>query len=193
MRTFLNFLAAGTALTVTATLASAATVTLGISGFTPGPLLLADSTTGTVLQNVTGTIGGLRKDPWAATAFAGTGLYTAVTRDASATYSFGATTDDYSFLWGTPDAYNTLELLLGGVVVDSVAGDETGIADFADQATNRFVTVSSTSLFDGVRFNSSGISFEYASIEIAPVPLPAAGGLLLLAMGGIAALKRRKA
>lgn len=183
---------AGTILASGATLASAATVTLGATGFGPGLLPAAQSVTGPVAQDVTGSVAGQRTDPWGATDFAGTGAYTAVGQGGSATYALGATTTSFSFLWGTPDSYNTLSLLLGGVVVDSVAGDQTGIADFADQTTNRFVTVSSAFDFDGLTFSSSGVAFEYAGIEPAPVPLPAAGGMLLLALGGAAVALRRK-
>lgn len=178
--------------------ATAATVTVGMPGFNPGALIAADSTMGSVAENVTGSINGVRADPWAGTSFEGTGAYTAVSQNASATYFFGGTTNAYSFLWGTPDTYNTLELLLDGVVVDSVAGGGTGIAGFADRQTNRFVTVTSDSVFNGLRFSSGGIAFEYAALQpdlevvIAPVPLPAAGGMLLLALGGVAVLARRR-
>lgn len=191
MRKILKTILAGTALSFAAAVASAATVTVGTTGFTPGTLIAADATTGTVFENATGSVSGLRADPWAATDFAGTGAYTSVSGGATATYALGSTRTSYDFLWGTPDGYNTLVLLLGGVAVDSIAGDMTGIVDFADQTTNRFVTVSSTSAFDGLRFESGANAFEFAAI--APVPLPAAGGLLMLALGGLAMVRRRAA
>ena len=43
--------------------------------------------------------------------------------------------------------------------------------------------------FDSVKFSSTGNSFEFA---LAPVPLPAAGLLLLTALGGMKVMSRRR-
>ena len=198
MRNLLNAAALGTALATMASIASGATVTVDPAPFTPGPLTLASSTEGTVNQNVTGSIGGVRKDPWEATAFAGS-AYTSVQANSSATYAFATTRDSIDLLWGTPDDYNFVDFFLAGVAVDSVGGGTTGIANFADQTTNQFVTITASGLFDSVKFRSTTANaFEYATVTPlpivtpAPVPLPAAGLLLLGAMGGLAGLRRRR-
>lgn len=44
----------------------------------------------------------------------------------------------------------------------------------------------------GAAGTTSSDGFDVDSVKIAPVPLPAAGGMLLLGMAGMAALRRRK-
>ncbi len=192
MRHFIATAIVGATLAISATAGSAATVTLGGTAFAPGPVTAPTSITGTVDVNVTGTVSGTRKDPWAATAFADTGAYTSVRAGSSASYTFGNLKKSIDLLWGTPDSYNFIEFYLAGVLVDSIGGADTGITDFADQTTNQFVTVASAFDFDSVTYRSTTANaFEFATVS--PVPVPAAGLLLLGALGGIAALRRRKA
>ena len=47
--------------------------------------------------------------------------------------------------------------------------------------------------FDRLVFSAGKPALEYANLTIAAVPLPAGGLLLLAALGGVAALRRRKA
>ena len=181
-----------------ATFASAATVTIGGTAFSPATIDTPTSTTGNVLVNVTGdsfTSPGVdnRADPWAATPFAGVGKYLAVEKNSSATYAFADLMTSIDILWGSPDVYNFIEFALDGVIVDSIGGGMTGIANFADQTTDRFVTVTSNRAFNSVTYRSTfEDAFELAFVTPGTVPVPAAGLMLLSGLGGIAALRRRR-
>jgi len=82
---------------------------------------------------------------------------------------------------------------------DLVAGDDIWLSS---NSYTGFYTVGASDLADWGRstewrfeFGSaaSGANFYVGSISVAPVPLPAAGLMLLTALGGVAATRRRKA
>lgn len=161
----------------------------------------ADATTGTVYQNIYGSVSEIYRSPWES---AGSpishndpgALYTSVQGGATATYNVGNSTG-LSFVWGSPDTYNLLEFLLGNTVIDSVTlgighnilpaswGTDSALASFSDIAGG---------MFDAIRFSSGTNSFEFANLSStpAPVPVPAAGLLLITAIGGMAVVRRRK-
>ena len=105
----------------------------------------------------------------------------------------------FTFLWGSIDSYNIVEFLLGGDSVFSFTGDSM-IAMLPDGHSDgtgpnfegvALVTFSNFERgFDTVKFTSNQAAFE---IGLSPIPLPAGGLLLLGALGGLAALRRRKA
>ncbi len=141
---------------------------------------------GTYFEDVTGTAGA-RKSVYLDT----TSPYSAVA-NAWAQYDYGQTYTSLSFAWGSPDDFNTVEFLLNGTVVDSYSIDlSTDIAPAIYAKTGALATFTGVT-FDAVRFASeNGLSFEYSNVS--PVPVPAAGLLLVGALGGLAALRRRKA
>lgn len=102
--------------------------------------------------------------------------------------AFAEAQTSFSFLWGSPDDYNTLTFKLNGAVVDSYVGSAvTTPTSFGS------VFAEYEGRFDTVEFLSDpNNAFEFASIETTPVPLPAAGWMLLAGLGGMAAMKRRK-
>jgi hypothetical protein len=112
------------------------------------------------------------------------------------TLAFDSIQNSFRILWGSIDNYNTLEFLFDGGVVKSYTG--TAICALLSVCTgpvnagnyNAVALLNFSGLeFDAVRFNSTVAAFEFA---LAPVPVPAAGLLLLGGLGGLAALKRRK-
>ena len=113
----------------------------------------------------------------------------------SATLTFGKTQTGLNMLWGSIDSYNTIEFFLDGSSLGSLTGTNIvsdfglgGTSDnFEQVALLRFGGFESG--FDRVTFSSTGNSFEFA---LAPVPLPAAGLLLLTALGGMKVMSRRR-
>lgn len=103
----------------------------------------------------------------------------------------------FTFLWGSIDSYNIVEFLLGGDSVFSFTGDSLiallpfGHSDGTGPNFEGVALVTFSDLrFDTVKFISEIAAFEVA---LSPVPLPAGGLLLIGALGGLAALRRRKA
>ena len=101
--------------------------------------------------------------------------------------------------WGSIDTYNFIDFLIGTTVVKTVSGSFFAPAngDQVAPGTNRFVTITLASIFNGVRFRSEGLNaFEFDNVSANAVPIPAAlplfaGGVGLL--GWLARRKRRSA
>ena len=105
-----------------------------------------------------------------------------------------------SLLWGSVDLYNAIQLRLGGGVIHTVSGQDVfdnGGEPAASGAA--LVRISGAGPFDEVRFFSNFAvsdekdvpAFEFSNV-VASVPLPAGGWLLITALGGMAALRRRR-
>lgn len=128
------------------------------------------------------------RTPWEGTAFENTATYNSVEAGGFAEYVFGSARSFFSLMWGSPDDYNTLEFLLGGISQGTLTGDQ---VDDPPPAGTGFVNVFVTDVsFDTVRFTSTQDAFEYA--EVSAVPLPAAGWLLVSAMAGFGYMSRRR-
>jgi hypothetical protein len=183
----------GAAATVTATQLTPAE--LGAVVTQPNPSF--DATTGTVFQNVAGSVSGVRRSPFD-TATGPTdnrteGLYSSVGARSSGTFLFDSLQSAVSLIWGSPDVYNTMSLFLGGTLVAQVIP---GVGDgpAALQRGAFLVTVSDTA-FDRVVISSRGVAFEFANFSTEPlavIPLPPAGMLLLAGIGGLALVGRRR-
>lgn len=111
------------------------------------------------------------------------------------TLTFGKTQTAFNMLWGSIDSYNKIEFSLNGATQLSQDGDDIiGIVGSGGTSPNyeevAIVKFSDLS-FDSVTFSSlkGKNSFEFA---LAPVPLPAAGWLMIAGLGGLAAMRRRK-
>lgn len=162
----------------------------------------ASATTGTVNQNVTGTIGS-RVSPFSFTGdatFIGSAAYTSIQKPpsgvarSSATYDFGSTQYIMKFLWGTPDespeTRNLVELFLGGSKVATFSAKTVADSLGTPFATS-YLMVSDVAFDSAVFSNNSSNAFEYAALTTA-VPVPASFVLLFAGVGGLAGLRRYK-
>lgn len=107
---------------------------------------------------------------------------------------------DYTYfglLWGSIDAYNTLQFFDGGNLVGTLTGADVTASPNGDQgvAGTRYVNIVSTLKFDTVVATSSQFAFEFDNIAFNPtfpVPAPAALGLFGVGLLGLALARRRR-
>ena len=181
--------AAALAVLVAATGASAATVSFSAATPTNAPNPLASSISGTVLENTTGSVEGVKRSPFqGGAAFDDNFAYTSVGGGASATFDFGFNSTGLSFIWGSPDTYNLLTFYDNG----STTGETLVFDNAGANLDNPFATITTALNFDRVMFSSGSNAFEFAELSVAAVPVPASGLLLLSALGGIGLARRRK-
>ncbi len=165
----------------------------------------------------TGSVNNQRRSPWLADTFsigadtsdfAASGAYIAAipkpNAQSGATTSvtemtYGGLPGGISFLWGSVDLYNSLSFISGGVEVATYGGTDLwslfnasgagiGAATNGNYRFNAHVIFRGD--FDALTFKTTQNAFEIANV--APVPLPAAAWLLMAALGGLAALRRRQ-
>ena len=155
-------------------------------------------------QNVTGTIVNQRRSPWDAansSVSVATGLYSSIRSAlpglASVDFNFSSVMKELSFVWGTPGPQNRVEFFLGGISQFAFFGN-TVISGNTAQGLSTGGTLSLLTkitglTFDKVVFSAGRPALEFANLAtVAVVPVPAAGLMLLGALGGLAALRRRK-
>jgi hypothetical protein len=160
-------------------------------------------------ENVTGTVT-MRKSPWSALNStldpnAATSVYSALYNNGgktavSASFDFGGVFNQLSLVWGTPSQFNSLALLLGGIAQVTMTGADAA-ALVASAGGNRSVLVTLTGWqFDEMVIGADHRALEFANLQTAAVvqptavvPVPAAGLMLVAALGGLALLRRRKA
>lgn len=105
-----------------------------------------------------------------------------------------------SFIWGSIDDYNTLEVLdsVGNILASwtgsAVAAPANG--DQSDPQKNRLVTITFTgadrTAVDRLRFKSTLNAFEFDNVAVNAVPEPTTWMLMLMGMAGIGFSMRRK-
>ena len=111
-----------------------------------------------------------------------------------------ATSNVFSFILGSLDTYNTLEILLSDATSIIYSGNQItqGLqadGDQADPDTNGRVTYTVTGggpFIVGARFRSSQNSFEFDNLAIRAVPEPATWMMMILGFGAIGFGMRRR-
>ena len=110
-----------------------------------------------------------------------------------ATLAFNVPTNYVSFLWGTPDPYNSLSIVstLGGTYDFTLATMKFKGAQYV-----QFKTDTVGEGIASIRFNSTSNAFETSNFKAgaiaAPGPVAGAGLPALLALGGVMWARRRK-
>jgi len=172
------------------TAASAATISWG-DGSSPGDNLDPSSMTGAVLVDATTSILNVSLSPFDGSAIPNA-EFNSVGADATATYVFSSLRTSLSMIWGSVDTYNFIDFYNGVTLLGTFNGAAAGPIFTSNRAlTAILATIGGFGQFDSVVLRSPGANaFEHASV--AAVPVPAAGFLLIGALGGLAALRRRR-
>lgn len=183
-----GFAGAAQAVTVTNTTVSGP----GTDGYVAGSTTLpVGASWGVLPAIVTGSLGGQYRSPFEGGAGETTAPYFNVYGNSAATLNFSGIRSMLSFLWGSVDTYNSIAFFLGANPTPVFTVTSANLTNPQFTTGAEFVTVSGLS-FDRVVFSSSWNSLEFAAIQSpAPIPLPAAGSLLLAAIGLLAAARRR--
>lgn len=108
----------------------------------------------------------------------------------SGSISFTNLARSVSFLWGSPDAFNSLNVLLDG-------GGSMSIDPFASGGSNgnsHYVTLTASggSLISGLSFASSDFGFEVDNLYVSAVPEPETYALMLAGLAAVAFVARRQ-
>ena len=104
----------------------------------------------------------------------------------------------FQFSGSNRDGYgdDTMVVSFGGVVasISKMFNKPGNQSDFGVMFSGIVVGNAGTTLsFRDTGTDNVGMILKNVVVEMSPVPVPAAGGLLVLALGGLAALRRRKA
>lgn len=105
----------------------------------------------------------------------------------------------FGVLWGSVDAYNTLEFFSGMTSVGTITGTDVSASANGDQGANGtyYVNINSDVSFDKVVASSSRFAFEFDNVayhtEALTVPEPVSMALLSLGLIGVGFTRRKPA
>lgn len=109
-------------------------------------------------------------------------LFALPTSSASFTNAFGSGTGTFSFVWGTPDTYNSLSFVTNSGVKSF---DGSVLGGIANGGGSYFATVSGLGDYSSTTFASNQNAFEFAAVSAVPLPASAPMfGAALLALAG---------
>ena len=157
---------------------------------------VADATSGTVFQNTTGSVGGVRKSPWDTVVGLQASRYTSVSGNSWASYVFQSALNSLTFMWGSVDLYNSIAFYNNGNLLnETIVGQDALNAGATQSSEFVIATILTDGLFDEIRFLSGSNAFEYANVAVSAVPLPAALPLYGagMALMGFLGWRKRKA
>lgn len=160
------------------------------------PVFPASATSGTVHQNVTGSVGGVRRSPWDTVAGLENSAYTSISGNAWASYVFQSAMNSLTFMWGSVDLYNSIAFYNNGSLLNETIVGQDALNAGATQGSDFVIaTILTNGLFNEIRFLSDTNAFEIANIEVSAVPLPAALPLYGagMALMGFLGWRKRKA
>jgi hypothetical protein len=130
--------------------------------------------------------------------FGGNFLAAGPTSGAPATLSFTGSGVDYiSFLWGSPDTYNTLTVTSTGGFTQTFSAMSLGFAvTNGNQSFSQYVQFAGLagSKITALTFNNAPAidAFETANYSVTPVPEPETYALLLAGLGAVGFVARRR-
>jgi hypothetical protein len=99
------------------------------------------------------------------------------------TIIFAAPITSFTFLWGSPDSYNSVT---DGTVSVTGSSFSSGTGNNAESKLYTFVDALG---FNSLTFSTTGIAFELA---VAPVPEPETSALLLAGLAAVGFMARRR-
>jgi hypothetical protein len=103
----------------------------------------------------------------------------------------------FGLLWGSVDAFNTLQFFDGATLVGTVTGSDVTASPNGDQGVNGtlYVNINSTLQFDKIVATSSQHAFEFDNLAYNPTPVvpePASLALFASALTGLGLFRRRR-
>ncbi len=155
-----------------------------------GPLTFQPGAINTV-ANAVGSVANVRTTPMGLGA---TDPYSVISLGGSAVLSFATPVSTYSFLWGSPDAGNSLDIMTStGLETYSGASFKTLVGATGDglNSFSRVFTMTGMTgqTINSITFKSSNIAFEVAT---APIPEPETYALMLAGLGAVGFMARRR-
>jgi hypothetical protein len=202
-----KILLAAAALMAPAAMAHATSMTFTSYGVAlpPGETLVTDFSTlpATFTGNgslVTGSLSGVYAAPAFSPTTFDTGQYLAIEGGQTETFTPTAPIGDLSIYLGSLDSYNGISITasMGGGTVTYTGADiasMSGAVDSGDQtsgASNGRLTIFFGGPVSSVTFTSSSNSFEIASVATSAVPEPAVWSMMLIGLGSVGAVLRRR-
>lgn len=155
-----------------------------------GPLSF-NSSNANVSSPIAGSIANVRLAPLG---LSETDFYSVITTGGVAAMNFGSGVSSFSFLWGSPDNYNFLDIATSDASGLTYGGAQLGVlggfSSNGDNDNTRLFTIGTTddTLINSITFRSNGIAFEVA----AAVPEPSTYALLIAGLAAVGFVARRR-